>query len=110
MRTGADAPSPTARRTRGGPKPVKGVVFDLLERTIVAEHGEDAWDDLLATTGLPGPYTWLGSYPNGQFRRPVAEAAAPFGMSPQTVIRWFGRKPCPFLAASIPDSFPPTTP
>ncbi|TMF41180.1 MAG: heme NO-binding protein [Chloroflexi bacterium] len=88
---------------------MKGVVFDLLERTIVAEHGEDAWDDLLATTGLTGAYTSLGSYPDGQFRRLVDEAAVSFGMSPQDVIRWFGRKALPMLAASYPEFFTPHT-
>jgi len=86
---------------------VKGVVFDLLERTIVAEHGEDAWDDLLGTTGLTGAYTSLGSYPDDHFHRLVDEAGVAFGMSPEDVIRWFGRRALLLLAASYPEFFTP---
>jgi hypothetical protein len=86
---------------------MKGVVFDLLEQAVVQEHGEDAWDDLLHRSGLVGAYTTLGSYPDEDLGRLVAQASATLGIPDQDVIRWFGRKALPLLAASYPEFFTP---
>ena len=84
---------------------MKGVVFDLLEQAVVRHHGEDVWDDLLSGAGLIGAYTSLGSYPDDDLHRLVDQAAATLGMSPQDVIRWFGREALPALAVSYPEFF-----
>ena len=90
-----------------GSRPLKGVVFDLLEQAIVRDHGEDAWDDLLEKAGLVGAYTTLGSYPDDHLGRLVAHAAEAFQMPAEDVIRWFGREALPMLAASYPEFFTP---
>ena len=86
---------------------MKGIVFDLFEQAIVRQHGEDAWDDLLAQAGLVGAYTSLGSYADAEFGRLVEGASAMFRMDPQETIRWFGRESMPRLAAAYPEFFTP---
>jgi heme-NO-binding protein len=97
----------SSRTRAGGSRPLKGVVFDLLEQAIVRDHGEDAWDDLLEKAGLVGAYTTLGSYPDDHLSRLVTHAAEAFQMPAQDVIRWFGREALPMLAASYPEFFTP---
>jgi hypothetical protein len=86
---------------------VKGVVFGLLEQSVVGQYGEDAWDGLLERSGLAGAYTSLGSYPDGDLERLVAEAGSTLGLPDQDIIRWFGREALPLLAASYPEFFSP---
>ena len=88
---------------------MKGVVFDLLEQAVVQEHGEDTWDDLLHRSGLVGAYTSLGNYPDEDLGRLVAQASTALRVPDQDVIRWFGRKALPLLAASYPEFFTPHT-
>jgi len=90
-----------------GSRPLKGVVFDLLERAVARDHGEDAWDDLLEKAGLVGAYTTLGSYPDDDLGRIVSHAAMAFGIPAEEVIRWFGREALPMLAVSYPEFFTP---
>ena len=45
---------------------MKGVIFNLLEQTVVAEHGEDFWDEALDRAALSGAYTSLGQYDDGE--------------------------------------------
>jgi hypothetical protein len=84
---------------------VKGIVFTLLERAVVEDYGEDAWDDLLDGAGLVGAYTSLGDYPDDDLRRLVEQASRTLGLPPQDIIRWFGRRALPALAASFPGFF-----
>lgn len=84
---------------------MKGVVFNLLEEVVIAEHGEDAWDDLLDAAGMGGSYTSLGSYADEDMYKLVGAAARHLGISPMEVLRWFGQKSMPLLAQRYPAFF-----
>jgi hypothetical protein len=88
---------------------VKGVVFNLLEEVVSREHGEDTWDALLEEAGLDGAYTSLGSYPDSDLLRLVDAASEALGVSPDEVVRWFGRNALPLLAPDYPRFFAPHT-
>jgi hypothetical protein len=51
---------------------MKGVIFQLLEKAVVDEHGADAWDELLADAEVEGVYTSLGNYPDAELIALVA--------------------------------------
>jgi hypothetical protein len=84
---------------------LKGIMFDLLEATVSATHGERVWDDLLETTGLTGAYTTLGNYPDRELVALIAAVAAHTGRSEHEALRWFGRTAMPSLAMSYPEFF-----
>jgi hypothetical protein len=84
---------------------MKGIVFNLLEEVVTAQHGESAWDTLLDATNLAGSYTSLGSYPDEEIVKLVDAGASALGMSPAEVLRWFGRESMPLLAKRYPVFF-----
>lgn len=84
---------------------MKGIIFNLFEEVVSADRGEDAWDDVLESSGLDGAYTSLGSYPDEDLLKLVAAAGPVLGMPEQEVVRWFGRKSLPLLAARYPQFF-----
>ena len=84
---------------------MKGVVFNLLEEVVIAEHGEDAWDDLLDAAGMGGSYTSLGSYADEDMYKLVGAAARHLNVDPMAVLRWFGQKAMPLLARRYPAFF-----
>ena len=84
---------------------MKGIVFNLLEEVVTAQHGDAAWDSLLEATDLSGDYTSLGSYPDEEIEKLVAAGAGALKMSPTEVLRWFGREAMPLLAARYPAFF-----
>src|SRR5215204_2899039 len=86
---------------------VKGIVYNLLEELIVAEHGEDVWDELLDAAGLDGAYTSLGNYPDAQLMALVGAASQELDVPPDEVVRWFGRSALPLLAQRYPALFAP---
>jgi hypothetical protein len=86
---------------------MKGVVFNLLEGVVTEAFGANVWDDLLDQTGLSGAYTSLGNYDDGEIEALAAAAAAKAGMDREQVLRWFGEKAIPLLAAHYPDFFTP---
>jgi hypothetical protein len=86
---------------------VKGVVFNLLEQLVVRDYGEETWDGLLAASELDGAYTSLGSYADEDLMKLVGAAAAELDMSPDQVVRWFGRNALPLFAARYPQLFEP---
>jgi hypothetical protein len=86
---------------------MKGVVFNLLEQVVVQNFGESRWDALLDDTGLSGSYTSLGSYPDTEVEALVGAAAKALNMTPDDVLRWFGRQAMPLLASHYPDFFTP---
>lgn len=88
---------------------MKGVVFNVLEEVVVANHGEAMWDDLLDAAGSNGAYTSLGSYPDEQITSLVNAAATALGMPPTDVVRWFGRQAIPRFAERYPDFFKTST-
>jgi hypothetical protein len=67
---------------------VKGIVYNLLEEIVSAEHGEDTWDALVAAASVDGVCASLGSYTDEDLQRLVAAVS----QSPDEVVRWFGRR------------------
>jgi hypothetical protein len=86
---------------------MKGVVFNLLEQLVARDYGEDAWDALLDASHLDGVYTSLGNYPDEHLIRLVGAAADELDMSPDDVVRWFGRNALPLFAGRYPQLFAP---
>ena len=84
---------------------MKGIVFNLLEQVVTAEHGEDAWDRVLDGAGLEGAYTAVGSYPDEQFLSLVAAASQETKTEPDVLVRWFGAQAMPLFAARYPAFF-----
>jgi hypothetical protein len=84
---------------------VKGIVFNLLETVVVAEHGEDTWETLLEQARLDGSFTSLGNYPDGYMMGLVSVAARQLQLPEGDVLQWFGRKAMPLLAVRYPTLF-----
>jgi hypothetical protein len=84
---------------------MKGIIFNLVGEVVVANFGEDAWDDILDAAGLEGSYTSLGSYPDEHLSRLVAAASTALETDPQDVIRTLGEGAIPLLAQRYPGFF-----
>ena len=81
---------------------MKGVIFNIVEETVRAEHGENAWDSLLDAAGLTGAYTSLGTYPDQDMAALVAAACQALGVSEEDLLRHLGRQGFGQLAARDP--------
>jgi hypothetical protein len=86
---------------------MKGIVFNLLEQVVVEDHGEQAWESLLDATGMDGAFTAVGSYPDEDLTALVSAASEALGTEPDDLVRWFGRRSIPLLAARYPGFFTP---
>jgi hypothetical protein len=86
---------------------MKGVVFNLLERLVARDFGEDTWDALLEASGLDGVYTSLGSYPDEDLTKLVHAASEALAMPSDDVVQWFGRNALPLFAERYPQLFEP---
>ena len=86
---------------------MKGIVFNLLEKLVVRDRGEAAWDDLLDAAGLRGAYTSLGNYDDAELHALVGAAASRWDTDPQEIIRWFGREAIPMFNDRYPELFAP---
>jgi hypothetical protein len=86
---------------------MKGIVLNLLERTIVEEHGEALWDEMIERSGAPGAYTTLGDYPAEELAVLAAAAGERLGLDPDEVVRRFGRSAIPYFHESYPELFAP---
>lgn len=84
---------------------MKGLVFNLLRDVVEAEDGPDAWDDVLRDAGSDGVHTSLGAYPDAELRALVRTVADRLGTPPGELLRWFGRRALPRLAAQHPQFF-----
>jgi hypothetical protein len=84
---------------------MKGIVFNLLEEVVTKEYGEATWDDLLDAAELSGSYTSLGSYADGEIMALVGAASAALKLPPLDILRWFGQRAMPLLAARYPGFF-----
>lgn len=82
---------------------MKGVIFNLLEAVATSRWGEDAWDDVLDSSGLTGAYTSIGNYPDEQFMVLLTRLPTPESFDDR--LRWFGRSALPLLAARYPEFF-----
>ncbi len=86
---------------------MKGIVFNLLEQVVTAEHGERTWDALLESAGASGAYSSLGNYPDEELGRIIGAASQELRVPAQDVVRWFGRRAIPLLARGYPAFFTP---
>ena len=86
---------------------MKGIIFNLAEEVVSAEHGDDAWDAVLDGAGLTGSYTSLGNYPDEDLGAIVASAARLLGSDDATVLRHVAQGAMPLLAARYPHFFTP---
>lgn len=84
---------------------MKGIIFNLVEEVVTAEHGADTWDDLLDGAGLDGAYTSLGSYPDDDLHRLVRVASESLGAPPADIVRGLGQSAIPLLADRYPVFF-----
>lgn len=88
---------------------MKGIIFNLLEMVVSAEHGEDVWDEALEAAGVEGVYTAVGTYPNEELGALVTALATKLGISADDAVRWFGRTSVPLLADRYGGFFEPHT-
>lgn len=84
---------------------MKGVIFNLLEEVVVANYGDQTWDELLDTADLDGVYTSLGSYDDEDMSRLVSAAGTALALPDEEVLRWFGRQAIPNMVKRWPDYF-----
>lgn len=88
---------------------MKGIIFNLAEEVVTAEHGDAAWDAVLDGAGVTGSYTSLGSYPDTDLMAIVASAAALLGSDEQAVLRHVAEGAIPLLGQRYPHFFTPHT-
>lgn len=84
---------------------MKGIVFNLLEEVVTTHLGEQAWDGILAGSGVDGAYTSLGNYPEEEFARLVGALSRESGKSDREALKWFGQRAMPHLADRYPEFF-----
>jgi hypothetical protein len=84
---------------------MKGIMFNLLERIVTAEHGADTWDDILDGAELKGAYTSLGDYPDEQFAKVLGVFALHLRDSEDNVLKWFGEKAIGPMSELYPSFF-----
>jgi len=84
---------------------MKGIVFNLLQKSVSEQYGEATWDALLDAAALDGAYTALGTYDDSEALKLVGAASNALNVGPDDVLRWFGRSALPLLAASYPAFF-----
>jgi predicted hydrocarbon binding protein len=86
---------------------MKGVIFNLLEQVVAAQHGAETWEGLLDTAGARGVYTAVGSYEDAELEALLAAATTTLGVTRAEALRWFGRAAMPELATRYPGFFTP---
>jgi len=84
-----------------------GEELTVLERVVVQEHGDDAWETLLDRAELDGVWTSLGSYPDEHLLKLVGAASVELGLEPDAIVTWFGAKAMPYFAERYPQLFDP---
>lgn len=88
---------------------MKGIIFNLVEDAVTAQHGEAVWDRLLLDAGVDGGYTSLGDYPDAELFALVAAASAALEAPPEAVLRTLGHSAVLGLAGMYPHFFTPHT-
>jgi hypothetical protein len=86
---------------------VKGIILNLVEEAVVAEQGEQVWDDVLDTAELDGAYTSLGNYPDDHLARLVAAGAEVLEVEPRNLSRHLGQVAIQGLSERYPQYFSP---
>jgi len=86
---------------------VKGLILNLVEDVVRAEHGEDYWDDVVDASGLPASYTSMGTYPDQEVETLASVVAEREGATAYDVVRHVGHAGMASLAARYPGFFDP---
>lgn len=86
---------------------MKGIIFNLVEEAVVAEHGDDAWDAVLAEAGVTGAYTSLDVYPDEELVALVGAGSKLLGVEPGALTQWLGHEASLGLADRYPHFFTP---
>ena len=97
--------SPVARVTKWGLDCMKGIIFNVVEEVVHDRYGPDAWDAMLAATGLDGAYTSLGSYPDEELTALVGAACAMTQATAPEILRALGTGAMPRLHERYPVFF-----
>jgi hypothetical protein len=84
---------------------VKGIIFNLLEQVVTDAYGADAWDELLAASGVDGVYTSLGNYDDDELFALVGAASQKLDRPADDLVRWFGSTAIELLAERHPTFF-----
>jgi hypothetical protein len=84
---------------------MKGIVFNLLEKAVRTDFGDEAWDQLIVTSKVSGAYTSLGNYPDSDLVRLVGAASSSLKLLPDEVLRWFGKRALGFFHERYPALF-----
>ena len=71
---------------------MKGIIFNIVESVVIAEHGIDAWDDVIDDSGVLGAYTSLGTYPDADLLAIASTVADRVNATPSAVIRHVGHQ------------------
>ena len=88
---------------------MKGLILNLVEDVVRAEHGEDYWDQVVDASGLAASYTSMGTYPDHEVEALAAVVAAQEDASAYDVIRHVGHVGMASLAERYPGFFDPHT-
>lgn len=86
---------------------MKGIIFNVVEDAIVAEHGEEVWDALLDSAGVDGAFTAIGNYPDEILTALVQAGSAALGVPPADLTRHLGHAALLGLATRYPHFFAP---
>jgi hypothetical protein len=85
-------------------RPVRGVMFNLLERFVLDSWGADAYEGILerCEDGARGPFISVLEYPDAAFFDQMGATAAQLGTSLERAVEGFGVWAVPHLAKRYP--------
>lgn len=86
---------------------MKGIIFNLVEEAVTAEHGVAVWDTILSAAGVDGAFTALGSYPDHEFTALIAAGSSALGVTPDELAHRLGHDALLGLAVRYPRFFEP---
>jgi hypothetical protein len=86
---------------------MKGIIFNVVEDAVVAEHGEDAWESVLDAAGLDGSWTSVGMYPDEDLLALVDAGSTVLGVPRADLLRHLGHVCLLGLARRYPQFLEP---
>ncbi len=81
---------------------MKGIIFNFVEDFVTETLSADAWDDVLASSGVDGSYTSLGAYSDDDFSGIIGSAAAVIGLSEDDTLKSSSRRGFAYFARQAP--------
>ncbi|WP_295657748.1 heme NO-binding domain-containing protein [uncultured Nocardioides sp.] len=88
---------------------MRGIIFNMVEDAVTADHGAAAWDEVLTSAGVEGAWTALGCYPSSQLVRVIHAGSERLGIDPDDLTRRLGASALLGLADRYPHYFEPFT-